>query len=79
MAFDLQSQKKDYRDGGVFGDVYGVAMFPKEIHGEKDPLLIPPFQVQLPDLRHAVRVSSLFLHRLIDICFALYLKLILLS
>ncbi|KAJ7962657.1 Mitochondrial carrier protein [Quillaja saponaria] len=55
MAFQSQSQKKNYGGGvaGVFGDVYGIMMLPKEIDIEKEGNF--ELRFQLPDLRHAVK------------------------
>ncbi|KAI4355923.1 hypothetical protein L6164_004647 [Bauhinia variegata] len=48
-----KSQKKSYGSAGVFGDVYGIIMLPKEVDMEKENDFVLRFQ--LPDLRHAVR------------------------
>lgn len=47
---ELQVEKKVVGGPG-FGDVYGVLMLPKET---ENPLL--RFRLQLPDLRHALKV-----------------------
>lgn len=49
MALESESQKKSY---GVFGDVYGVMMVPKELEIEKDAS-IDQFRFQFPDLKQA--------------------------
>ncbi|KAH7564829.1 hypothetical protein JRO89_XS09G0034300 [Xanthoceras sorbifolium] len=54
MDFETQSQKKKY-GAGVFGDVYGILMLPKEIEIEKD--VSSPFELrfQVPDFRVAIK------------------------
>lgn len=59
MALESESQKKSY---GVFGDVYGVMMVPKELEIEKDAS-IDQFRFQFPDLKQAFQVSLVLFFR----------------
>ncbi|KAL5758802.1 hypothetical protein ACOSP7_021413 [Xanthoceras sorbifolium] len=54
MSQKSPSQKKKY-GAGVFGDVYGILMLPKEIEIEKD--VSSPFELrfQVPDFRVAIK------------------------
>ncbi|TQD91003.1 hypothetical protein C1H46_023390 [Malus baccata] len=58
MAFESQSLKKEkkYSGGGVLGDVYGMAILPKELELEKEAAH-PKFELrfQLPDLSQPLR------------------------
>lgn len=58
MAFESQSMKKEKKYSGVFGDMYSVAIIPKELELEKEPHPSPfELQFQFPDLTQPIRVS----------------------
>lgn len=57
MDFETQSEKKKYK-AGVFGDVYGIMMLPKELELEKEVVASPlELRFQLPDFRTAIQVN----------------------
>lgn len=57
MAFESQSLKKEKKYSGVFGDVYSMAILPKELELEKEPHPKFKLRFQLPDLTQPIRVS----------------------
>ncbi|CAN6707519.1 unnamed protein product [Malus baccata var. baccata] len=61
MAFESQSLKREtkYSGGGVCGDVYSMAILPKEVELEKEAAH-PKFElrIQLPDLSQPLRDLS---------------------
>ncbi|RXH67502.1 hypothetical protein DVH24_027649 [Malus domestica] len=61
MAFESQSLKKEtkYSGGGVCGDVFSMAILPKEVELEKEAAH-PKFELrlQLPDLSQPLRDLS---------------------
>lgn len=60
MDFETQSEKKKYK-AGVFGDVYGIMMLPKELELEKEVVASPlELRFQLPDFRTAIQVNIFF-------------------
>lgn len=65
MDFETQAPMKKF-GGGVFGDVYGILMLPKEIEIEKEAPP-PPFELrfQVPDFRDAIKVSCFCIGRVV--------------